>query len=244
VVDRFPPGWEPIPEPDVDLLLSFILGGATSRPNVKQYHLAYLYHVRLSRTLELTEALRGFDQALNLGIAERAPARIFVHAGVVGWRGHAIVIPGRSHSGKSRLVAALVAAGAQYYSDEYAVLDERGRVHPFARPLSIRQPDNAPPRHARAEDLGGRTGTRPVPVGLVLDTACRAGTTWRPRRLSAGAGVLALLDHTIPARRRPKAVLRTLRTISESAAIFKGARGEADDVARRVLERCERAAAS
>jgi hypothetical protein len=31
-------------------------------------------------------------------------------------------------------VAELVRAGATYYSDEFAVLDSRGRVHPFPRP--------------------------------------------------------------------------------------------------------------
>ena len=44
---------------------------------------------------------------------------------IVTWgRGRAIVIPGRTFSGKSTLVAELVRAGATYYSDEYAVEDE------------------------------------------------------------------------------------------------------------------------
>ena len=55
------------------------------------------------------------------------------HAGVVGWRGRAIVIPGRSHAGKSTLVAELVRRGAVYYCDEFAVLHETGRVHPYRR---------------------------------------------------------------------------------------------------------------
>ena len=35
-------------------------------------------------------------------------------------------------------MAALVRAGAEYYSDEFAPLDAGGLVHPFAKPLSIR----------------------------------------------------------------------------------------------------------
>ena len=35
-------------------------------------------------------------------------------------------------------MAELLRAGAVYYSDEYAVVDPWGRVHPFAKPLSIR----------------------------------------------------------------------------------------------------------
>jgi len=79
-----------------------------------------------------------FETDLQLYVAEMAPRRLFVHAGVVGWRGQAIIIPGRTFTGKTTLVAALVKAGATYYSDEYAVLDVRGRVHPYARPLGIR----------------------------------------------------------------------------------------------------------
>jgi len=60
---------------------------------------------------------------------------------VVAWRGRAILLPGRSYVGKSTLVMELVRAGAVYYSDEYAVLDARGRVHPFAQPVALREPD-------------------------------------------------------------------------------------------------------
>src|SRR6185369_13624268 len=49
---------------------------------------------------------------------------LFVHAGVVAWRGRAILIPGRSMSGKSHLTAELVRRGAMYYSDEFAVLND------------------------------------------------------------------------------------------------------------------------
>jgi hypothetical protein len=147
------------------------------------------------------------------------------------------VIPGRSHSGKSRLVAALVRAGATYYSDEYAVLDAKGRVHPYPKPLSIRQEGDAPSQLVTVEELGGRTGTAPLPVGLVLATTYRAGVKWRPRLLSPGAGMLALLENTVSAQRRPKSVLRTLRAVTQRAAVLNGARGEADDAAGRMLEK-------
>jgi uridine kinase len=41
-----------------------------------------------------------------------------------------IAIPGRSFSGKTSLVTALVRAGAVYYSDEFAVIDRDGLVRP------------------------------------------------------------------------------------------------------------------
>src|SRR5262245_29166046 len=77
------------------------------------------------------DAFTWLSQDIDNMVAQRSRAMLFVHAGVVGWRGLAIVIPGRSHSGKSTLVAELVRRGAVYYSDEFAVLDETGRVHPY-----------------------------------------------------------------------------------------------------------------
>ena len=85
-----------------------------------------------------------------------------MHAGVVGWNGRALLLPGRTLSGKTTLVAELLRAGATYYSDELAVLDARGRVHPFPKPLAIREKGDAsgerPPR--RSERRGD-----PAPSG-------------------------------------------------------------------------------
>ena len=74
----------------------------------------------------LRHVLESFATRLKAYIAEMARRRVFVHAGAVGWHGKAIIIPGRSMSGKTSLVRELVRAGAIYYSDEYAVLDLQG----------------------------------------------------------------------------------------------------------------------
>ena len=68
-----------------------------------------------------------------------------------------------------------------------------------------------------------------------LATTYRDGVTWRPRQLSPGQGLLALLENTIPAQRRPKAVLRTLHAVTGQATTLKGARGDAEGLARRIL---------
>ena len=68
-------------------------------------------------------------------VAFRAPDQIFLHAGAVAYLGRMIVLPAAALTGKSTLVAALVRAGATYYSDQFAVVDEQGRVHPYATPL-------------------------------------------------------------------------------------------------------------
>jgi hypothetical protein len=188
------------------------------------------------RTHDLEEALSQLELDLELCVADRAPRRTFVHAGVVGWNGRAIVIPGRSFSGKSSLVKALVQAGASYYSDEFAVLDERGRVHPYPIPLAIR-PDRGggPPVKFRTEELDGVAGVRSLPVGLVLVTRYVGGARFRPRPLSAGRTVLELLAHTLPARRRPGRVLDALTHAVAHASVLRGTRGEAEETARQVL---------
>lgn len=75
---------------------------------------------------------------IRLIVAEFAVGRVFLHAGVVGWNGRAVIVPASSFSGKTTLVAELIKKGALYYSDEYAVLDENGLVYPFPKKLSVR----------------------------------------------------------------------------------------------------------
>jgi len=229
-----PPGWKPAGKPMVRRLYSLIVGGPTARPGVRRFNLLYSDAARLVRTHDLEETLGQLELDLELYIADRAPRRTFVHAGVVGWNGQAIVIPGRSFSGKSSLVKALVKAGASYYSDEFAVLDGRGRVHPYPIPLAIRT-DGAPSMKYRAEEFGGVTGVCPLPVGLVLITRYVSGTRFRPRPLSAGRAVLELLAHTLPARRRPGRVLDALTQVVAQASVLRGTRGEADETARQIL---------
>ena len=87
---------------------------------------------------DLALVLAMLDSELRGHVADHATDGFFIHAGVVAHRGRGIVIPGDSFSGKTTLVAELVRAGAGYYSDEFAVIDAEGLVHPYARPLSFR----------------------------------------------------------------------------------------------------------
>lgn len=155
---------------------------------MRRFHLVYGDVAQPARTRELDPALEALESDLHLYVAERARRRFFVHAGVVGWRGRAIVMPGRSFSGKTTLVAEWVRAGATYYSDEYAVFNGQGRVHPYPKPLSLRENDASPAKKYRIEEIGGRAGVKPLPVGLVIASVYKPGARWCPRRLSAGQG--------------------------------------------------------
>jgi hypothetical protein len=228
LTEYLPPGWKPARSPVVEFLYSLRIGGTGPRPGIRHFHLVYSGPQKLVRTMDMDEALAALEYDLSLLVAHLTPRRVFVHAGVVGWRGQAILIPGPSQSGTTSLVAALVRAGATYYSDEFAVLDAHGRVHPYPKPLSIRLgPEERIERRSVAA-LGGIAGVKPQPVGLVAITEYKAGTRWRPRPLSAGESVLALLANTIPARRRPAVVLDTLERVVSTATTLRGMRGEAE----------------
>jgi hypothetical protein len=213
-----------------------MVGGEGPRPNLRRFHLLYGNDAKVARSLDLAEVLELFESDLQLYVAEMTPRRVFVHAGVVGWKGRAIVIPGRSFTGKTTLVAELLRAGATYYSDEYAVLDSRGRVHPYARPLSMRKDGTREQEKWPVQTLGGAAGAKPLPVGLVIVTYYKSGAQWRPRRLSPGKGALALLDNTISIQRQPGAALPALTRVAAQAMVLKGARGEAKEIADSILE--------
>ena len=126
---------------------------------------------------------------------------------------------------------------ADYYSDEYAVFDSKGRVHPFASPLQIRNEGDFIQTKIDVAELGGRAGSKPLPVALVLVTEFRKGARWRPRNLSAGAGALELLSNTVSARRSPANALDAFDHVVSRAHVVKGARGEAHEIVPYILKK-------
>lgn len=233
---RLPPDWSVGRNPVVDHLVSVVVGGTSGA--LRRFHLMYANGLRLSRTHDIEDLLDTFESHVAMAVAETARGRVFVHAGVVGWRGRAILIPGASHSGKSTLVAALVRAGATYFSDEYAVLDSSGRVHPFPRLLQLRG-DGGRQKRVDVRSIGGRAASASLPVGLVVVTRYQAGRRWRPRAVSPGRGLLDLLAHTVPARRRPRAALSALQRVVVPGRVVESTRGEADETAPRLLRLAE-----
>ena len=218
-------------------MYSLVVGGGG--PKLRRFSLLYRGTERIARTHDLDTVYATLEDDLKLHVASASPSRVFVHAGVVGWRGGAIVLPGRSYAGKSVLVAALVRAGATYYSDEYAVLDERGRVHPFARALKLRTRRGAAVGQAPEEAPELAAGKRPLPVRLVVLTHYEPGASWRSERLSPGQAMLALMECTVPVRYRPEAALRALRAIVTRAPVMQGVRGEVEDAVEKLLSRVD-----
>jgi len=227
LVAALPPGARPCPESGI--ATSFMVG----READGAYELrrdGESFAVKLARHA-VVDVL---GRELRMLLALEAPRRIFIHAGAVAHRGRAIIIPGSSFSGKSTLVAALVRSGALYYSDEFAVLDDRGLVHPFPKPLSIRE-NGVVQIDRSAEDMGGRPGEAAVPLGTVAITTYNPGAEWRPRRISQGEATLAVLSHAVAAQTRSAEALRVITSSLEDAVALKGERGDADRVAALLL---------
>jgi len=226
--ERFPPGWKPSRARAVERLYSLIIGGVGARPGLRRFNILYGNTQKLLRTLDMDEFLTVFESDVKLHVAAGARRRIFIHAGVVGWSGQAILMPGRSFSGKTTLVAELIRAGATYYSDEYAVLDREGLVHPYPRPLSVRE-NGRHTKHA-PEMFGGKAGKTPLRVGLVIASSYKPGARWRPQPLSPAEGALALIENAVSIQRQPETVIEVLRRALPGATILKGTRGEATEV--------------
>ncbi len=66
------------------------------------------------------------------------PAHMFIHGGTVERNGAGYMMPAETKKGKTTLTLALVREGYGFMSDEFAVLDRQGILHPYPRSLSVR----------------------------------------------------------------------------------------------------------
>ncbi len=190
----------------------------------------------ISRGRSRKKFFKFFDSVIRASVGEYAKDRLFLHAGVVGWRGRAIVMPADSFKGKSTLVAELVRQGAEYFSDDFAIFDADGLVYPFPRTLSMRTDDGEfRPYELPLESLGGVKGSGPLPVGLVLFTEYKPGRKWSPKISTAGNGVLAMIPFALTMRLRPEFSLRVLNSIASRAIICSSPRGAAREFAQVIL---------
>ena len=189
----------------------------------------------VAESAELQPILDRLAGDLMVHVANYAPDRVFLHAGVVGWQGRALIFPGASFAGKTTLVAELVRAGATYYSDEYAVLDQCANVHPYARDLQMRRNGAQAQTSVTVAHLNGTAGATPLPVSQVVFTRYLESGHWAPEPVSAGMAVLEMLRHTVPVQRAPARVMAVLATMMETATALRSERGEAREAARALL---------
>lgn len=234
LLSHLPPGWRRSGTRTAQWLYSLI-SAPSRRDSSRLLHTLYTGPDHLTQGSDFQRVRRILASDLQMQLALTSPWRVFVHAGAVGWKGRAIVIPGGNETGKTTLVAALVRGGATFLSDEFAVLDRRGRVHPYPLPLRIRGGPTFGSRDVPVEELGGRPAREPLPIGLILAVRYDPLGAGRLQSLSQGRGAMELLAHATQVRLQPHRVLATVGRAAEDARALKGRRGEAGEMATRIL---------
>ena len=176
------------------------------------------------------------QQAADDAMVRHLRRETAIHAGTVAYRGKAIVLPGPSGSGKSRLVQELLRLGAEYCSDEYAILDPQGRVHPYPRALMIRGATEE--QHpVLASDFHAKVCDRPSPVSLFLFLRYEAdaeGLNVQP--LDRSESLIRLLQNTPQVMAEKQDVLAPLKAATSLAASYEGSRGEVPRAAAEILQ--------
>jgi hypothetical protein len=218
-----PPNCEAAGTDGADFVYS-LRRGTKGRPSA-----AYIGSRRLVRAHGFDEVLRYTASHIERTVAEHARESLFIHAGVVAWRGRAILLPGPSYAGKSTLVRSLLGLGAAYYSDEFAAIDSDGFVQPFPRPLTLRSSTGRrmfyPDRHGIA------IGSQSIPASAVVLTRYAPGARWNPAPVSGGLAVLELLRNTVAVRSNPARSLEAIKHLVCSTLAIESARGEAEATA-------------
>jgi hypothetical protein len=194
------------------------------------------YQVRMEDELlvsdqTLESALIELGGHLMIHVAEYAPEYVFLHAGAVAWRDRVLLLPGASCAGKSTLVAELVRAGATYCSDEFALIDGRGFVHPFPRELRMRIPGKPEQTPVPLAQLNGHAATHALPVAMVVFAEYAEGAVWVPEAVTPGRAVLEMLLHAAPVQRTPARVLATISAMMRGASAWRSKRGDAPALA-------------
>jgi hypothetical protein len=231
----FPPGWAPLPAGAVDVTYTVRAAG----DSVSAYGL-YRDSAVVLRSARLTAVVDRFASDIHHQVAVLNTGRVFIHAGVVGWRERAILFPGRSHAGKSRLIEALVSAGAAYFSDEWAIVGEDALIHPYPKPIAHRVAPGVPRGWRSPEALGGVAGSSPLPAGLIAFLRYDPGAGWNVRELTPAQAVLKLLDNTVGIRTQGGFALSLVSRAAQGAAAVTGTRGEAAEATERLLALLER----
>jgi hypothetical protein len=188
---------------------------------------------------DLDLAIDALDVHVQSYIGLHAPDHIFIRAGVVAFRNHAILLLGGPVSGRSTLVRELVRTGATAYSEDFAPLDRSGLVEPYFRPTvpGIR-PGAEPDRvvGADAEPL------EPLPVKAVVITTFFPDAEWQPRYLTRGEAILAVMEHAEPGSERPEETFEGItHALGQDLVAIQSDRGEAEAVAPLLLSDVERA---
>lgn len=232
-----PISWEEISETEVEHWISIIKGEELPKEFTVYKDLEFVARNTLEDVI--------YDlivSKIRATVAEFASEYVFLHAGVASWKGKAIIIPAKSHAGKTTLVLELVKRNCEYLSDEFAVIDKNGYVYPFPKKLSVRGIiDEHRQLDVSIEEYGGVACQKPIPAGYILVTKYSKSSK-KPKIVinSSGEGVMSAVSNSISVRQNPKFVLEVLSKVVNQAFVLETERGEASEFAEYFLEFIEK----
>jgi hypothetical protein len=187
----------------------------------------------------------------------RRPRRLLgiLHASAVAGGGRCVVFPGTKGSGKSTLAAALVAAGADFVTDDYAPLERASwQVWPvpFApgikqgswRPLLRRYPALAAQpvhelaglriRYLELDPARMAPLNRGLPVAALVFPRYKPGAALRQRRINPAEALAGLCHANSLLAREPEVLADTLRWL-EATPAYRLSYGDLDQAIAWVL---------
>lgn len=188
----------------------------------------------VTATSEPLDLVVDLVRVLDETVIQRQSTFFAIHAGVVEWKGRALILPGGTHSGKSTLVAELLRQGATYFSDEYALVDKEGIVHPYPRPLLVRRgsPQQFP---VLAEQCNANTGDHPARVGWIIAVVYDPAGCWKMNPLPQSMALMNLLQNTPHALAESTSIMVSFERAVAGAHCYVGTRLEAGEAAAQIL---------
>jgi len=190
--------------------------------------------VRVFSTPDTAELVLGVLKVIDETVVYRLQSLKAVHAGAVVLENRAVLIPGSTHAGKSSIVAELLRRGATLLSDEYALIDEAGRVHSYPRPMLLRD-SRMQQSPVLPSELGSTYAKGPVPVGWIMALEYRPSSDWSIQQVPQSEALMILLRNTPHAMAEsPEMVDFFLKAVS-AAKCFTGYRGDAVQGADQIL---------
>lgn len=228
-----PAYWQTVDTSDASLCLQIVecKSGTVATPNYELHINGIAVVPDLSRAAASNLLLEKLDYYLG----EFSDRYAFIHAGVVRWRDETILLPGRSHAGKTTLTAALVQAGADYISDDLAVIGPDATVQLLSQPIRLRADVASRFDLSAACRQSGLLATDHAPIaGIVFLQYC-AGQTLQLHALSKGETTQHLMANSMNARHQPQLVMQYCAAAAQRAWCAQGVRGDAARAADYIL---------
>ncbi len=122
-----------------DAMVSVRVGRGRSRYTMGRRFVVSGSEGRMFSVRRIEEVLPHVEWALNWEVVRRMDDFLQLHAGVMERDGVGVVFPAAPGSGKTTLCAGLLSRGWRFLSDEFALIDGEGMIHPYPKALCIKE---------------------------------------------------------------------------------------------------------